>query len=120
MRKNMAQWASVVVALGSLLYCGYKDYGEFWKYLNISDTHYPIEFYEQVYKIAYDPNSQKTYYLYLNGQWYDKPPQVREHNDQSQKALAIANGPISHGRGADTTTPSPNATAHGQIVYVKL
>ena len=48
MRKNMAQWASVVVALGSLLYCGYKDYGEFWKYLNISDTHYPIEFYEQV------------------------------------------------------------------------
>ena len=95
MRKNMAQWASVVVALGSLLYCAYKDYGEFWKYLNISDTHYPIEFYEQVYKIAYDPNSQKTYYLYLNGQWYDKPPKVREHNDQSQKVLAIANGPQS-------------------------
>ena len=50
----------------------------------------PVIYYN--YQVAYDPNSGKTWYYYGDGNWYDKPPQIRKYQNQSQKALGTANG----------------------------
>ena len=50
----------------------------------------PLVYYN--YQVAYDPNSGKTWYYYGDGYWYDKPPQIRKRQNQSQKALGTANG----------------------------
>jgi hypothetical protein len=50
----------------------------------------PIQYY--VYQVAYDPNTNKTWYFYKDGFWYDKPPQIRERENQSQKALGTVHG----------------------------
>jgi hypothetical protein len=50
----------------------------------------PLQYYN--YQVAYDPNSDKIWYYYGDGNWYDKPPQIRKYQNQSQKALGTGNG----------------------------
>lgn len=50
----------------------------------------PIVYYN--YQVAYDPNTNKLWYYYGDGYWYDKPPQIRKRENQSQKALGTVNG----------------------------
>ena len=50
----------------------------------------PIEYYN--YQVAHDPNTGKLWYYYGDGFWYDKPPQIRKRENQSEKALGTSNG----------------------------
>lgn len=50
----------------------------------------PLQYYN--YQVAYDPNSGKMWYYYGDGNWYDKPPQIRKRENQSQKVLGTAQG----------------------------
>lgn len=49
----------------------------------------PLIYYN--YQVAYDPNSNKTWYYYGDGFWYDKPPQIRKRENQGQKGLGTVN-----------------------------
>ena len=68
----------------------------------------PLQYF--VYHGAYDPNTGKVWYFYNDGYWYDKPPQIRKSQNQSQKALGTINGSqggstgYNHGQSAQTPT----------------
>lgn len=49
----------------------------------------PLVYYN--YQVAYDPNTNKTWYYYGDGYWYDKPPQIRKRENQSQEGLGTIN-----------------------------
>lgn len=70
----------------------------------------PIVYYN--YQVAYDPNTNKLWYYYGDGYWYDKPPQIRKRENQSQKALGTVNGSqgtsgYHHGQQAQASAYSP-------------
>jgi len=50
----------------------------------------PLQYF--MYQVAYDPNNNKTWYLHNDGLWYDKPPQIRKRENQSQATLGTGNG----------------------------
>ena len=91
---NVIQWITVVLALAGFVYNGYKDYsnGLIKPLTNNTqgvESKKPIQY----CLMAYDPNIDRIFYQHENGQWYDQPPQIRKHSDQSQEALGTGNGP---------------------------
>lgn len=70
----------------------------------------PIQYY--VYQIAYDPNTDKTWYLYNDGFWYDKPPKIRKYQNQSQKVLGNPEGSQQPHVRVGTNGQSPQTSTH--------
>lgn len=50
----------------------------------------PLVYYN--YQVAFDPNTDKIWYYYGDGFWYDKPPQIRKRENQNQATLGTGNG----------------------------
>lgn len=110
MKQALIQLFAGLVGAGILVYGEYKD----WKRNHpeiISTTDLtkhqlqPIIYYN--YQVAYDPNNNKTWYLYGDGFWYDKPPQIRKHSTQSAKTVGSPNrtqGTQGHGNGQPSQT----------------
>ena len=69
----------------------------------------PLQYF--VYHGAYDPNTGKVWYFYNDGYWYDKPPQIRKSQNQSQKALGTSNGTQGRSTGYDHGQ-SPQASTY--------
>lgn len=69
----------------------------------------PLVYYN--YQVAYDPNTGKIWYYYGDGFWYDKPPQIRKRQNQSQKVVGIATGTSGGSQGYNFRQPT-EATAY--------
>lgn len=95
MKQTVIQFLAALLGAFILIWGEYKNYVD--KHPEIISTEdltkhklQPILYYN--YQVAYDPNSNKIWYYYSDGNWYDKPPQIRKYQDQSQKALGTSNG----------------------------
>jgi len=91
------QWATIVLAILGLIYNGYKDVSSGQVKLPLTTTQNSVESKNQLpivyWQVAFDPNTGKMYHLHTDGKWYDKPPQVREYQNQGQEALGTGYRP---------------------------
>ena len=53
----------------------------------------PLQYYN--YQVAYDPNTNKLWYYYGDGFWYDRPPEIRQKKAEKQKTTIPAGGTVS-------------------------
>lgn len=88
----MVQWIPIVLALLGFVYNGYKDYSNgtikpLTTNVQEVESKKPIQY----CLMAYDPNVDRIFYQHENGQWYDQPPQIRKHSDQSEETLGTLN-----------------------------
>lgn len=90
----MIQWITILIAMMGLVYNGYKDYTNGQIKLPLTQQKNSVQYKKPImyWQVAFDPNTGKLYHLHQDGIWYDQPPQIREHSDQNQKALGVANG----------------------------
>lgn len=107
----MVQWITVVLALLGFAYNGYKDYtsGNLQPLTNETQG---VEYKKpiQYCLMAYDPNVNKVFYQHEDGKWYDYAPQIRQYQDQGQKALGTSNG--TQGTQVYPYGQSPQASAY--------
>ena len=89
------QWATIILAILGLIYNGYKDVSNGQVKLPLTTVGNSVESKPQMpivyWQVAFDPNTGKMYHLHTDGKWYDKPPQVREYQNQGQEALGTGN-----------------------------
>lgn len=115
MKTSLIQLLAGLIGAGILCYSEYKTYiqnhPEVISTLDLQKHQMqPIQYY--MYQVAYDPNNNKTWYLYNDGLWYDKPPQIQKRENQGQRTMGNVNGPSGgsvHGNGQ-----SPQASTHTQ------
>lgn len=77
----MVQWITVVLAVLGFAYNGYKDYSNGLIKAPLTNSTQGVESKKplQFCLMVYDPNIDKIFYQHENGQWYDKPPQIRKY-----------------------------------------
>lgn len=56
----------------------------------------PLQYYN--YQVAYDPNTNKLWYYYGDGFWYDRPPEIRKRQTKNQDQPASGVGGSSQGQ----------------------
>lgn len=91
MKQSLVQLAIGLLGLVVLVWSEAKHYVEShpdilstWE-LTETKRMQPVQFY--MYQVAYDPNTNKLWYLYNDGFWYDKPPQIRKREDKNKEVL---------------------------------
>lgn len=117
MKQTLVQLLVGLIGLSVLIWGEYKDYVQ--KHPEMISTWQleakqmlPVQYY--MYQVAYDPNNNKTWYLYNNGYWYDKPPQIRKHQNQSEKVLGTSPGTQQSSLGSGSNGQSPQAGTYPQ------
>ena len=103
----MLEWIMVLVSLLSFAYNQYNQNNQ----LTNSNFGVKQQLQIQYYTVAYDPNTNKLYYLDNNGYWNEQPPQVREYQNQGQEALGVVNGSSTRPQGYYYGQP-PQAIAY--------
>jgi hypothetical protein len=96
MKQTLVQLAVGLIGLSVLIWGEAKHYIQAnpevlstWQLIQTQRMQ-PIQYF--MYQVAYDPNTGKTWYLYNDGFWYDKPPKIRKRENQGQAALGDVNG----------------------------
>lgn len=72
----------------------------------------PLQYYN--YQVAYDPNTNKLWYYYGDGFWYDRPPTIPKRPIQAEKqpTTGVGGSPVPRQVGGQTAQTSAYTTRY--------